>query len=463
VTTLEDAPRGYTDIMRIAKELGGRIGDYLAMSEKRDPFYAGGKRDVLMAQWFAGLWQQYGFGPGTHLRRVHYVVFSPRNVARHSGEPYDNTKADWQYLNDASRFARLLGLVNPEDIIDQRNPPAICYLADRTGGRPRFSIPLPDLYLPDIDLDGFATPTYELEEPTVSGYEYGSGDQPYHLEVWAEKTTMNDVLLPICQAMGANLITSAGFQSISAVIDLLRRAARSGKPVRIFYISDFDFSGKHMPKAVARQIEFWLPKYLGPAADVKLMQLALTREQVDAFNLPNAPGDTKSTNQKFEREQSRGVVELDALEALNPGALAQIAREALEPYIDRTLRRRLAETDTAVDASVAEQWNALIEPETERLAEIQEEMDLALTPLIARREELERAFQAALEPFETDLENVRHAASEKRETFDPELPPRPEPTIDEPDEDGWLFDSSRDWLDQIDAYSFASGAEDGDA
>ena len=41
--------------------------------------------------------------------------------------------------------------------------------------------------------------------------------QRYHIEIWAEKTTMNDVLLPLCQRYGVNLITGAGEQSLTSV------------------------------------------------------------------------------------------------------------------------------------------------------------------------------------------------------------------------------------------------------
>jgi hypothetical protein len=39
--------------------------------------------------------------------------------------------------------------------------------------------------------------------------------QPYHVEVWAEKTTMNDILVPLCSSLGTNYVSGAGYQSIT--------------------------------------------------------------------------------------------------------------------------------------------------------------------------------------------------------------------------------------------------------
>ena len=69
------------------------------------------------------------------------------------------------------------------------------------------------------------------------------------LKVWIEKTSMNDILVPICQQFYANFVTGAGEMSIKAIYDLAERIRQSGKPARLFYISDFDPAGKSMPTA----------------------------------------------------------------------------------------------------------------------------------------------------------------------------------------------------------------------
>ena len=51
------------------------------------------------------------------------------------------------------------------------------------------------------------------------------------------------------------------------------------------------------------------------------------------------------------------------------------------------------------------------------------------------------------------LKVLQQAVREKLEALEPELPPIPEGELDEePEDEGWLFDSSREYLEQLDYY-----------
>ena len=117
-----------------------------------------------------------------------------------------------------------------------------------------------------------------LPSPRAAGTTIASVPTKYHLEVWVEKTTMDDVLVPLCRQYGAVLVTGAGFQSLSSVMQLLQRVDQAGKPARTSSTSRFDPAGDAMPVA-PRQIEFHTPQH-APLADIKLTPLGLTREQV---------------------------------------------------------------------------------------------------------------------------------------------------------------------------------------
>ena len=85
----------------------------------------------------------------------------------------------------------------------------------------------------------------------------GAAVQPYHVELWCEKTTVSDILDPLAQHYKLNVIPGAGEQSITSCEELMGRIeANGGRPVRILYLSDFDASGQSMPVAVARKLEF---------------------------------------------------------------------------------------------------------------------------------------------------------------------------------------------------------------
>jgi hypothetical protein len=59
---------------------------------------------------------------------------------------------------------------------------------------------------------------------------------------------------------------------------------------------------------------------------------------------------------------------------------------------------------------------------------------------------------ADLEPLGERLEALRHAVALRAESLEIALPDRPEPETDPPDEDAWLFDSERDYFEQLDYY-----------
>jgi hypothetical protein len=368
---------GYEAIKALAGQTGRTIPGLLALSRKNDPFYAGSPAKLRDAEWFVQIWKRFSFGNGIHVRRIHYrLVIQPEPVLDVDGMPYNNTTECWDYLGEASKSARYLKLVYPAAFVDRRNPEPQIFSSRRSESvhptvyvRQPGVVGQPDWRLPRITAE---FDTYlELPQPLIEGYDYELADQRYHLAIWIEKSTMNDVLEPLCSRYGVDLITGVGFQSITSVISLLRdRAARHGKPVRLFYISDFDPAGEHMPIATARQIEFWSPDYC-PEVEIKLQPLALTKEQVIAYGLPRIPiKDSDRRKGNFEDRHGEGACELDALEALHPGELARIVEQAIAPYFDSDLEESLAETESEAYDSAEEEWESLTEEVSGELEEI---------------------------------------------------------------------------------------------
>jgi hypothetical protein len=303
-------------------------------------------------------------------------------------------------------MARYLGLVRIEDIIDRKNPdPHVNARYDwEYWQRPSFSIDVPELADPYVWTYGYDTPNA----------------QPYHLEVWCEKSTMDDVLLPVCARLGANLVTFEGEVSITAVcVGLVKRiAASQGKPARIWYISDFDPAGNSMPVATARKLEWAIRAGGWSDLDVRLTPLALSADQVRAYRLPRKPiKDTERRAARFEDAFGAGATELDALEVLHPGELTRLVESALSPYYDQEAARAVRAQDQALKAAVRQEIDAIT-------ARYQDEID-ALQTMIA------------------DLRAV---------TVDTSAYTCAIATPIAPESDGWLFDSARDYLSQIAHY-----------
>jgi hypothetical protein len=298
------------------------------------------------------------------------MVNDPDPPRKPDRKTYRNTKKDFGVLEVAATSARHLGLVAPHVLVDRRNPEPQIHAVYGGLFVPSWEMTGETLLsLPHIETDLVRHISLDLPSPEVFGYDYDQSAQPYHLEVWVEKSTQNDVLEPICRALHANFVPSVGMQSItSAVRMLLRldhlRRVSGDKPVRIFYISDFDPAGLIMPVSMARQIEFYLDHY-APGADIKLNPIVLTKQQVIDYALPRIPIEDEDVRKgNFEDRHGEGRVELDALDALHPGALERIVREAVDPYRDKDLEDAFADT-----AKEAQQLAAYKEHKQEEMAE----------------------------------------------------------------------------------------------
>jgi hypothetical protein len=441
----------------VARLLGYRGAQQLyVLAPDNDPFACRRDSHRRDAEWFAGMWEDLGLGDGVHLRRIHYRLVADGDRALPDGRPYLNTEKCWSRLTLASKHARVLGLVDAEAFVDRRNRGAIRHRMPRDFDdcTPSVCFVNARWHLPEVDPSLFADVSLYLPHPFPGGYEYDVDDQPVLLELWVEKSTMRDVLEPRCRGMHMNYAEAAGFESMTHAIELLRRAEEHGKPAHILYVSDFDPAGEGMPVAVARQVQFWR-ETLGVEEHVSLDPIVLTRDQVDRYKLPREPvKDTDRRRAAFdERHGEEGATELDALEALHAGELAKIVREAVKPWADADLAARLATARLDAETLISRKWmteSQELRAEAERLEREGRAASAEVAPQIAAliSEQLSR-----LEPFERRAEELRVKAQEIFERLDLDLPVRPEPEVDAlADRDGLLFDSRRDWVEQLEIF-----------
>lgn len=453
-------PRGYAELKAEAKASGQKITDLLALARANDPFYAGSPGQRAMAEWFGEIWQRFGYTTGVHLRRVHYQLVSQRDPHMYNGERYENTERCWGILCTAAKYARYLGLVSATAFEDHRNPKPHMYLYTRWDD----AIPNAQVLLEEWEFPAIATELaneldWEIPDPTVDGYDYMAADQPVHLEVWVEKSTMNDVLEPICRRYGANLVTSLGFQSVTGTIQLLKRIEEHGQPARILYISDFDPAGDGMPAAVARQIEFWMEEYC-QGIEIKLEPIALTADQVAEYDLPRIPvKDSDMRKAGWIERRGAGAVELDALEALHPGALRDIVQAALDVYYDHKLARALRDAGKAAQEDANRAWDDDAYYVRQELDATKEEVAAVLETYRERLEALAAELEAELEPLKEEVASLRERTDEKADQYEVELPDRPEGEVEIPYEAEWLFDSDRPFDTQLEVYHARKAGE----
>lgn len=457
-----NTPLGYEAIKALAAETGCNMKDLIVLARNNDPFFCGTMAHVRDAEWFAAWWRRLGYegSRGVHLRAIRYRLVSQDILPiTPSDLPYINTLECWSYLGAASKMARHLGMVDVEAFTDRRNPnPQIHAWGTFYPTEPALKLEqwddwsLPSIFLFSGDLS--------LPEFSVTKYTYSPAQQPYQLEVWIEKSTMDDVLLPICRRHHVNLVTSVGFQSIPSAVALLRRGEEQCKPTRVFYVSDFDPAGAFMPDAVARQIEFWRYQ-LGIDIEIKLHPIALTKEQVIEYQLPSIPikeTDRRSTG--FESRYGMLATELDALEALHPGTLAALVEEAIEPYRDHELEERWEEAQEEAEevARKATEW--VVSETLDEWHAIRNEVRAIQEGYWGRVKALNAEMQQELAPYRERMQAVRRAIQQAIDQVDKvfELPELPEPELEDPDEDDWLLDSNRTYLEQLDRYKARRGA-----
>lgn len=406
---------------RAQRKIGNKVNlpDLLAEDKNTDPYYLQPRFEKI-ANWVVYHFSRLGYTSGVHPRRMHYALVD--QVDAFDGKPYRNTKTFANQLGNGLLWARYLELIPEDAIVDHKNPHAQIFFEPEWRG-------------PGWDADATLSEQDEIEDTQVPPFpakpsliaEYYSDLRPYSLEVWAEKSTMNDVLVPLCESLEVNLQTFSGDGSLTRVEDFLYRARRAQRPARIFYISDFDRNGFSMPAAVARKIQFMNDRDdLG--LDARLTPLVLTPEQIVEFDLPSAPDSN--------------TVELDALEALHPGELARIVEEAVKPYIDRKyerlakrkmskFRQEVHKVGSEASEEYEEDWENL-ESEWEQLAD---EFKRQADDLLDQRAKL-------AEKIEEDLEEAAKGIQGVEFSVDPRTT----------ESDGDLFDSTRDYFEQNDYY-----------
>lgn len=417
------------------------VKDLIVLSTQNDPFYSGTDTDTRNAEWFADLWERFGYQQGVHLRRVHYrVVSQEMPVTMPDGKPYENTDVCWQFLIVAAKKARYLGLVDPAAFDDRRvQPPVIKYEPEGSGV--------------EIDIDGYDfDDNLQLPEmPEFPEYRvHARVDQPYQVEIWTEKSTMNDILLPLCEKYRVNLVAGVGEISITQPVLLMQRLANTKKPCRILYVSDFDPAGLSMPVAAARKIEFYA-RNNGGNLDIELYPVVLTHQQCLDYKLPRSPiKETERRAGAFEGRWGSGATELDALESLYPGELKKILESYIKQFHDEELHLRVKECENNMQRHL----DGIADDVRDEYREIFDDLAREYRQL---REDIQDRVQGLNERTGRLMQDIEEELYSRMPAYTDDILPEVESPGAMPEEP--LFDSSREYMDQLQHYKFFQGVE----
>jgi hypothetical protein len=147
---------------------------------------------------------------------------------------------------------------------------------------------------------------------------------PVYVEVWCEKDALAGVLYEETKVYDVPLMTSRGYSSLSFVHSAAQAIKAIGKPAHIYHFGDLDPSGQD----AARDIEAKLRRYAGDA-EIHFERVAVTRQQVEEWNLPTRP--TKMTDTRAKKWVGTSV-ELDAIPAAK---LRELVRNCIEKHVDK--------------------------------------------------------------------------------------------------------------------------------
>jgi hypothetical protein len=438
------------DILRIKEEEGLKQEDVIALAPGNDPFLCGAPAQERDAKWFADLWKTHFKGQKIHIRMMHYVTMTAiqptyqilkKNPQTNKLElvtrKYEGSKKDWNYMLNASKSARYMELVPYNAIIDNKNVSKNYFTTwkqeDVAGN------------LDDIDSDNF-------KKVVTDGL--GNMFNPHLqmgvvMEIWIEKSSQDFIITPLAKEFGLNTVTCEGETSITMADLFIRRIAwyymrRRIKKFVVFYISDFDPAGRSMPKAFARKVEYMVYNnlkrdYAITDAEIKIDLVALTGNQVKQYNLPTAPIDEEKLKNKsyLKRTQKfynlygvRGIVELEALEALHPNSLKSMLSKRINIFYDKDVTKQLGEWQEKIDELVEEAIK------------------------------------------DVDFESIKKEAidkpdwSEVKEYYDDNIDdqiPEAEHDTEKEEKIFWLYDSRRDYMEQLKAYrEYDAGKETND-
>lgn len=147
--------------------------------------------------------------------------------------------------------------------------------------------------------------------------------QPLRLWVLCEAGGMAPMLARVANPYGVPVLTSGGFDSLTAKHDLAHELAAemdTGTGAEILHLGDLDPSGEHLFTSLAEDVAAMCKSLCG--AEPVFTRLAVTREQADRLGLPTAP--PKPTDKR------RFSGETVQCEAIDPATLSGILRDAIE-------------------------------------------------------------------------------------------------------------------------------------
>jgi hypothetical protein len=149
-------------------------------------------------------------------------------------------------------------------------------------------------------------------------------DADCYVEMWLEKDALSGVVFPVTSQFDVPLMVARGYASLSFLHGAAEYIADLDVPAFIYHCGDFDPSGVNAGEKIEQTL-----REMAPRARIIFERLAVTPEQISAWDLPTRPTKVSDSRAKGFGEIS---VELDAIE---PNQLRYIVQSAIERHLPK--------------------------------------------------------------------------------------------------------------------------------
>ena len=305
-----EAGKGYEALVaRQEGEAKREEGEAITLKKYKPRSIIGSRRTEFLAAVRKILDEKKRFLPLTG-RQIHYLLLNDpplRDASKKKPLRYGNNPGSSKALSKLLTDARVSAQIPMTSIADPTRP--LCIWKSWQSPGPFIG----------KECDGFLLGYFRNLQMT----------QPVHLEVVAEKMTVQKLLEPVVWPFRIPLTVGRGYCSMEPRAKMLNRFRASGKPrMIVLLISDADPDGESIAETFVRSMrdDFDL------GDDVTGIKIALTVAEAKARGFPGIPLKSKS-KQAPEYRRRHGDLAWE-LEALEPEELQEKVRDAIRGQLD---------------------------------------------------------------------------------------------------------------------------------
>lgn len=193
-------------------------------------------------------------------------------------------------------------------------------------------------------------PYQTIEETIALGLDYLRGlPSSYSLPLWqgqdtevivmVEKAGERAVFAALSRGWNVLVVPCRGYGawgSLKSVVDSL-----NGRPLVVLYFGDFDPSGEDIPRFMREALKFFgvVPK--------EFIKLAVTKEQIEQFDLPHRPEDEKEIEKLLRNplfaKWPYGLyrVEMEALLGVAPDYVRTLLHDRIQAHFDEAKHQQV--------------------------------------------------------------------------------------------------------------------------